>query len=387
MGQTYTLIGTGTSPFTKKIETYLASRKISYERLPRNAENEERFNELAVSPILPMLIVTDNDDLSSFQGSETIIDHFEANEVIAKNASDPDEVSLKFISKLVCFYADEWLSRCASSLIWNHDTAAHELAKTIAGELGVADDDEQVAGILERARVRLSKLNRNETNENIHNASFERFGEWLKAHLKNFSFIFGDRISRADMCVHAQLSQLELLPADERPKFYKSRPVQRWLRAMAKATLKGEYDSSAELKASLKLLIDDEMANGFLIWLQSNDGGYDRRRKHIKFDIEGVVYTYPVQRLAARTGKDLRRLSADLAQDEACAWLKEVEGLALLKRSRKPKKEPKQASEDGTQMAEEKDNQSADTTNDGKSETVNAEADEVDSSASSEESS
>jgi glutathione S-transferase len=205
------LVGSGASPYTRKLRAALRYRRLPY-RFVVVGSKEAKALPARPLPLLPYLILPGADGEPSQAMSDTtpILDHLE--QVYSERPLRPLDPALRFIDALIEDYGDEWLSKCMFHYRWAYAPDTKKASAYMPYGQMIQMTPEQGArfekAIAERQISRIGVVGSNEVTAPIIEASWRRYLEIFDAHIQNQPYLLGHRPGAGDFACYGQMTML-----------------------------------------------------------------------------------------------------------------------------------------------------------------------------------
>jgi glutathione S-transferase len=205
------LIGSGSSPYTRKLRAALRYRRIPYRFVIQGSKEQQALPERPL-PLLPCLVFpgADGQPTEALSDTTPILDRLEAE--FDERPLRPRDPALRFIDALIEDYGDEWLSKCMFHYRW---AFAPDTKKASAympyGQMITMPPDtgrQFEKMIAERQISRIGVVGSNATTAPVIEASWSRYLGIFDAHLQNQPFLLGNRPGASDFACFGQMTML-----------------------------------------------------------------------------------------------------------------------------------------------------------------------------------
>ncbi len=290
----YTVYGAPGSPYSLKVRGALrAKRLVHVWRIMNTAERSEVMTHVK-APVIPVIQRPDgawtNDSTPFLLGLETA---GEGRSIV------PDEPAARFACLLLEDMADEWLTKAMFHYRWFYEADAAQLSKWLIFDTARGASRQQIAetaaGIAERQIGRMPIVGCTPKTAPVIEASADRIMALLdRGATEGGLFLFGDRVSLADLAIYGQLWQLRTDPTpaarmrEDHPYCF------RWLEHVDDASgYDGDWDPNAldtDVVKSLLALCGDT----YLPFLQANADAVAAGEETFSLEIEGRPYSQGV---------------------------------------------------------------------------------------------
>lgn len=208
------LIGSGSSPYTRKLRAALRFRRIPYRFVVIGSKEAEGLPKRPL-PLVPYLVLPGLADQSATAMSDTtpILNHLE--DVFSERRLRPDDPALRLIDLLLEDYGDEWLSKCMFHYRWAHapDTKKASSYLPYGRNMQMTREQGEQAERLfaERQISRIGVVGSNETTVPIIEASWRRYLEIFEAHIQTQPYLLGSRPCVSDFACYGQMTMLVII--------------------------------------------------------------------------------------------------------------------------------------------------------------------------------
>lgn len=207
------LVGSGSSPYTRKLRAAIRFRRIPYRFVIVGSPEAEALPPRPL-PLLPYLVVPGANGALTEALSDTtpILRHLER--AFPERPLQPVDPSLRFLDSLLEDYGDEWLSKCMFHYRWAFAPDTKKASAYMPYGQMMQMTPEQGAQlekmIAERQISRIGVVGSNATTGPIIEASWRRFLEIFDAHIQNQPYLLGDRPGAGDFACYGQMTMLVL---------------------------------------------------------------------------------------------------------------------------------------------------------------------------------
>lgn len=208
------LIGTGASPYTRKLRAALRYRRIPYRFVVIGSKEAEALPERPL-PLVPYLVLPGDADQPARAMSDTtpILNHLE--DMFRERKLRPADPALRLIDLLLEDYGDEWLSKCMFHYRWTNgpDTAKASAYLPYGRNIQMAREQGEQAGRQFAARQisRIGIVGSNETTAPIIEASWRRYLEIFETHIQAHRYFLGNRPGAGDFACYGQMTMLVII--------------------------------------------------------------------------------------------------------------------------------------------------------------------------------
>jgi glutathione S-transferase len=353
----YRIFGLELSPYSVKVRSYFRYKGIPHEWVVRHMGNMAEFQKHAKLPLIPLVIAPDG---TAMQDSTPILETLEAR--FPEPAIHPPDAESAFLSALLEEYADEWVNKPMFHYRWTYepdqDSAAlriarwnlagreapgppgHDAGREAPGPPGpeAAGDDEAIAkmaaALKQRMVPRLGFVGSSAATRPTIEASFERLGELVEAHLAARPYLFGARPAFADFGLFGQLYNLSTDPTPGAWLRARAPRTMAWIERMLDPTPDGgaAFEPWPALAPTLEPILREEVAGRFLPWSAANALALAAGEAEFTVDLGGRPFSQQTQKYHARslaalreryrTVSDRTRLDPILERTGCLAWLR-----------------------------------------------------------------
>ena len=198
------------SPYTRKMLAVLRYRRIPY-RFITPAVARERGLPAAKVPLMPTLYLPDPDGrIEAVTDTTPLIRRFETS-YEDRCVIHPDP-AVAFIDMLIEDYGDEWLTRPLFHYRWVRPADIKRAGDVLPLWFAPTRSDEEIAAegraFGERQIGRLYVVGATPQTAPLLEQSYLRFADALSNHLREHTFLMGNRPGASDFAVYGQLTQL-----------------------------------------------------------------------------------------------------------------------------------------------------------------------------------
>ncbi len=207
------LVGTGSSPYTRKLRAAIRYRRIPYRFVVVGSPEARALPERPL-PLLPYLVLPDaqGQPLEAISDTTPILDRLETE--FPERPLRPRDPALSWIDALIEDYGDEWLSKCMFHYRWSYAPDTKKASAympygqmtTMTPETGLRFERQ----IAERQISRIGVVGSNATTAPVIEASWRRFLEIFDAHLQHQAYLLGHRPGAGDFACYGQMTMLAM---------------------------------------------------------------------------------------------------------------------------------------------------------------------------------
>ncbi len=305
MSEAYRSFGSELSPYSVKVRSYFRYKGIPHEWIPRNATTEEEFQKHAKLPLVPLVVTPEE---MALQDSTPILEYMEA--LFPEPSIHSEDPTLAFLSALVEEFGDEWGNKWMFHYRWAREADQRSAAERIAQSMMPGAPAEQLAGIADAVRQRMSGrlwfVGSSETTAPLIEESFEEFVGRLESHLEGRDYLFGGRPSFGDFGVWGQFYELASDPTAGGILRARAPRVVAWIERMQAPAAHGEFESWAPLAPTLQPILNDFVGGLFLPWSDANARAIATGAEEFDVTLRGRSWTQKPQKYHAKSLKVLR---------------------------------------------------------------------------------
>jgi glutathione S-transferase len=310
----YRIIGAEESPYSVKVRAYLQYKKLPYQWLSRR-DVPELYQQHAKLPLIPLVVTPDDTGL---QDSTPIINSIEA-EHPEPSILPADPVS-RFVSALLEEFADEWGNKWMFHYRWAREEDQLACSKRLAELMADGQSEEGLNAAAKTIRERMVDRvwfvgSSPETAQQIED-SFKDTLALLEPHFARFPYLFGGRPALADFGLWGQLYNAYRDPTPRKIMAHQAPQTLAWLKRMSTAEAVGEFAPFADLSATLRPLLVDQVAGLFLPWSDANARAIDAQAASFKITLRSGEWRQKSQKYHARSLQDLRQAYRLVADNE-----------------------------------------------------------------------
>lgn len=312
----YDIYGALGSPYSMKVRAALRAKRLPHTWTGMTAEDRGRVMPNVKAQVIPVIRKPDgtwtNDStpfLLSLEGEG--------------RALVPADPALRFVCLLIEDMADEWFMKAMFHYRWAYAEDAEWCANWLmydslpnAGRAGV---EKMAATIRERQISRMALVGCTPATAPIIEASWKRTCRMLEDMATGPTrFLFGDRISLADLALYGQLKVMSVDPTpmawlrSDVPYLY------RWLDLADDASgLEGEWlaPDAALSTGPVKALLA-QAGDTYLPFLKANADALQAGQETFELTLEGQAYTQGVFKYQAKCLETLRSDWKDLGESD-----------------------------------------------------------------------
>ncbi|PJK31314.1 glutathione S-transferase family protein [Minwuia thermotolerans] len=317
MPETYRIFGSELSPYSVKIRSWFRYKGLPHVWTPRTEANMAEFEKYAALPLIP-LVVTPEDE--GMQDSTPIIESLEKRH--PQPPTDPADPRLRFLSRLIEEYADEWGNKPMFHYRWAFAADAESTGLRIARQM-LGDDagDEAVrnraVAIVERMMPRRSFVGSSAETAGEIEASLESQLQFLEARLDGRDFLMGSRPCLGDFGLFSQLYEASTDPTAGSLMRDIAPGTLKWIERMLDPTDAGEWESYEQTAEGLRPLLEREIGGRFLPWSDANAEALARGDNVLEVELPKGPFRQQPQKYHARSLKVLKDRYAAVAGDRA----------------------------------------------------------------------
>jgi glutathione S-transferase len=312
----YDVYGALGSPYSMKVRAALRAKRLPHTWTGMTAEDRTRVMPNVKAQVIPVIRKLDgtwtNDSTPFLLSLED-----------EGRALVPADPALRFVCLLIEDMADEWFMKAMFHYRWAYSEDAEWCANWLmydslpnAGRAGV---EKMAATIRERQISRMALVGCTPATAPISEASWKRTCRILEDMATGPTrFLFGDRISLADLALYGQL---KVMSVDPTPMAWLRADVPylyRWLDLADDASgLDGEWlaPDAALATGPVKALLA-QAGDTYLPFLQANAGALQAGQETFEVTLEGRAYTQGVFKYQAKCLEALRADWKALGEDD-----------------------------------------------------------------------
>jgi glutathione S-transferase len=312
----YDIYGALGSPYSMKVRAALRAKRLPHTWTGMTAEDRTRVMPNVKAQVIPVIRKPDgtwtNDSTPFLLSLED-----------EGRALVPADPALRFVCLLIEDMADEWFMKAMFHYRWAYSEDAEWCANWLmydslpnAGRAGV---EKMAATIRERQISRMALVGCTPATAPISEASWKRTCRILEDMATGPTrFLFGDRISLADLALYGQL---KVMSVDPTPMAWLRADVPylyRWLDLADDASgLDGEWlaPDAALATGPVKALLA-QAGDTYLPFLQANAGALQAGQETFEVTLEGRAYTQGVFKYQAKCLEALRADWKALGEDD-----------------------------------------------------------------------
>lgn len=205
------LVGSGSSPYTRKLRAALRYRRIPYRFVIQGSKEQQALPERPL-PLIPYLVFPNElgEPTDAMSDTTPIFDRLEND--FSERPLRPTDPALRFIDALIEDYGDEWLSKCMFHYRWAFapDTKKASAYMPYGQMISMppSSGEQFETMIAERQISRIGVVGSNTTTAPVIEASWARFVEIFDRHIQNQSFMLGERPGAGDFACFGQMTML-----------------------------------------------------------------------------------------------------------------------------------------------------------------------------------
>lgn len=329
----FRLMGLEASPYTVKVESFLKFKNIPYEWVSRSRRVEKQFQEHAKVQLIPLLFFPSGETM---QDSTPIIERLDQD--YPNPAIHPEDEALWFLSCLFEEFGDEWCNKLMFFQRWFYKADAEATGKRLAKELLQGQWWAPIARpffarfMVRRMVPRLVYSGGNETNIPQLKQSFIDLTSMLEAHFQTRPYLLGARPCFGDFGLWCNLYQAWTDPTAKAHLEAKAPALVAYIKRMLSPAVEGEFETLTTLKPTLTLILQKEMAERFLPWMEANHRAIHAGEKDTRLTMNGQIFQQKTFKYQAVTLDELRRKFSTVSHNTLLAdFLEETGCLRVLK--------------------------------------------------------
>ncbi|MEO0784305.1 MAG: glutathione S-transferase [Pseudomonadota bacterium] len=213
-GEALILVGSGSSPYTRKLRAALRYRRLPYRFVIIGSKEAEALPKRPL-PLVPYLVVPGGEGEPPVAMSDTtpILNHLE--EMYPERRLRPDDPALGLLDLLLEDYGDEWLSKCMFHYRWAYEPDTKKASSYLPYGRNIQmtrEQGEQAERLFaERQISRIGVVGSNQTTAPIIEASWRRYLEIFEAHIQTQPYLLGHRPGAGDFACYGQMTMLVII--------------------------------------------------------------------------------------------------------------------------------------------------------------------------------
>ena len=308
----FRIYGSEMSPYSVKVRSYFRYKGLPHRWLIRNASNQADYQKHAKIPLIP-LVITPTDE--GIQDSTPIIERVEA--LHPQPSIHPTEPVTAFVSALIEEFGDEWGNKWMFHYRWARDVDQMSSAGRIARQMNPRASEAQHAEAASQVRSRMVDrvwfVGSNEATAPQIEASFEKAIDLLETHFATFPYLFGARPAFGDFGLWGQLYCAWTDPTAGSLIEGRAPSLLAWIQRMLWPRAEGEFDTWANLEATLAPLLKTIVGRLFMPWTVANAQAIVSGADSFSVTLDGRGWTQKPQKYHARSLVSLREKYAAVA--------------------------------------------------------------------------
>ena len=208
------LVGSGSSPYTRKLRAALRYRRIPYRFVVIGSKEAKTLPDRPL-PLVPYLVVPGDGDaqLTAMSDTTPVLNYLET--TYPHRSLRPVDPALSLIDLLLEDYGDEWLSKCMFHYRWAYGPDTKKASSYLPYGRNVQmtreQGDEAERLFAERQISRIGVVGSNEITAPIIEASWRRFLEIFERHIQNQPYLLGHRPGAGDFACYGQMTMLVII--------------------------------------------------------------------------------------------------------------------------------------------------------------------------------
>ena len=300
MSKQYKIFGAELSPYSVKVRSYFRYKGISHKWLIRGPSNQKEYIKYAKIPIIPLVVSPSKE---GFQDSTPIIDMME--NLYPEPSVHPEDETLKFLSILLEEYADEWGNKHMFHYRWKAEIDQDSASRRIANMnlplfIKIIPIVKQLfrskvsKSIKQRMSNRLWVIGSNENTQRTIESSFHNLLALLQEHLKDRTYIFGERPSYADFALWGQIYNAWQDPTPNKFILDKYSGLLDWIKRMHNPDNNGAFEKWETLENTLYPILKTEVGEIFLPWSNAVTNAMNVSKEEVSVKIKGQDYIHTI---------------------------------------------------------------------------------------------
>ena len=300
MSKQYKIFGAELSPYSVKVRSYFRYKEITHKWLIRGPSNQKEYIKYAKIPIIPLVVSPSKE---GFQDSTPIIDMME--NLYPEPSVHPEDETLKFLSILLEEYADEWGNKHMFHYRWKAEIDQDSASRRIANMnlplfIKIIPIVKQLfrskvsKSIKQRMSNRLWVIGSNENTQRTIESSFHNLLALLQEHLKDRTYIFGERPSYADFALWGQIYNAWQDPTPNKFILDKYSGLLDWIKRMHNPDNNGAFEKWETLENTLYPILKTEVGEIFLPWSNAVTNAMNVSKEEVSVKIKGQDYIHTI---------------------------------------------------------------------------------------------
>ncbi|MEL6244881.1 MAG: glutathione S-transferase family protein [Pseudomonadota bacterium] len=323
----FRLMGLEASPYTMKVQSFLRFKEIPYDWVNRSMKTEKLFQEHAKVQLIPLLFFPSGETM---QDSTLIIERLEKEH--PDPAIHPEDPALWFLSCLFEEFGDEWCNKLMFFQRWFYEADAKATGRRLArdrleGQWWAPFARPLAARLLVRRMVpRLVYSGGNETNIPELKQSFIELSAMLDAHFQDRPYLLGGRPCFGDFGLWCNLYEARTDPTAGAYLEKNAPKLVDYLKRMLTPASEGPFETLDALRPTLTPILQREMAERFLPWMEANHQAWRAGRKETSLTMNGSLFQQKTFKYQAGMLDELRRKFGSVASTPPLAALMKETG-------------------------------------------------------------
>jgi len=312
----YELIGSNTSPYSRKMLAILRYRRLPY--IWRIRHPATLPFEIAGEPrLMPMLRVPGS---TRFESDSTLLAHMlEARH--GDRSIIPPDAAAAFLCHLIEDFADEWCTKCMFYFRWGELETAMFASRFVISDLSPGLDpqsrDLAVREFFDRQRGRMELVGCAPPNDALIEAHFEEILNALKSLGGADRYLFGTRPSLADFAIYGQLTQLVLDPSPQSRVREVAPIIENWVCRLDDASgVEGEWQDAVYPATEAQLALLRMIGRSYLPFLAANATAIEAGHPGIRMIIDGHPFSQPVFKYQVKCYREILRRWSTLGEHD-----------------------------------------------------------------------
>lgn len=288
------LVGSASSPYTRKLRAALRYRRIPYRFVVIGSKEAKALPDRPL-PLVPYLVVPDDDGtpLKAMSDTTPVLKYLET--AYPDRPLRPVDPALGLIDLLLEDYGDEWLSKCMFHYRWAYGADTKKASSYLPYGRNVQmtreQGDEAERLFAERQISRIGVVGSNEITAPIIEASWRRYLEVFDRHIQIQPYLLGHRPGAGDFACYGQMTMLVIIdPTPAQVALDISPRAYAWTEKLSDLSgLEVEDSDWIDITAppfTLKELLC-ELGRVYVPFMLANSAAVERGAEYVECEIDG----------------------------------------------------------------------------------------------------
>lgn len=299
----YQLFGMELSPYAVKVRAALRYKALPHQWIPRSRQNEAAFRTYAKLPLIPLLVLPDEN--RGLQDSTPLLEWLEQQHPEpVLTLPDP---ALHWLACALEESADEWTVKAMFHFRWHDDIDREQAGLRIArASVDSGTEPAPFAKIIgAHLMTRLPTLGCTSHNQQILESYLSTSAGLLNRHLETRAYLFGGQLSLADLGLGAMYYQLFSDPTPRR-LLQNHHALFDWALRCMNPTAQGPCEDWSQLQETLLPVLAHELRDHYLPFAQANALAASAGDSEVDTQIQQQPFVQPVQKYTQKSWQALQ---------------------------------------------------------------------------------